>query len=170
MTSEVHVDSADWLLELAAQLEQGRCFLDFLTVVDRGDAAGLMDVVAHVVDPASNPLSHVLVSTSIDRANPQVASVQSLFAGAAWHEREMAEMFGVAFVGAADLRPLLLSPALGMKPLRKDTVLASRVVRTWPGASDPEDDARSRRGNPSKRRQPPPGVPVDWLQAPKDES
>jgi NADH-quinone oxidoreductase subunit C len=83
--------------------------------------------------------------------------VVDLFPGAAWHERETHEMFGVGFDGHGELRPLLLPPEFEGHPLRKEFVLASRVAKAWPGAKEPGE---SHEGGGS-RRQPmrPPGVP-----------
>ena len=80
-----------------------------------------------------------------------------LFPGAAWHERETYEMFGITFARHPDLRPLLLPPGFEGNPLRKEFVLASRVAKAWPGAKEPGE---SEAGGPAKRApMRPPGVP-----------
>ena len=67
-------------------------------------------------------------------------------------------MFGIDFEGHPDLSPLLLQPEFEGQPLRKDFVLASRMVKDWPGAVDPtEVPGRARR-----RPLLPPGVPDGW--------
>lgn len=81
-------------------------------------------------------------------------SVTSVLPAAAWHEREIHEMFGVEVRGHPDLRPLLLHGIDGPPPLRKDTPLVARVETPWPGASD---DA-------GRRRVTVPGVPPEWLE------
>ena len=154
------VDRGEWRSTLSDLAVSGATYLDFLTAVDR-PADGVIEVVAHVAEPGT--WWHAVLRTRCDRADPHVDSVVEVHPGADWHERETHEMFGVVFDGHPDLRPLLLAEGLGLRPLRKDTVLAARVVRPWPGASDPADSSSERRGNPSRRRQPPPGVPSDWL-------
>lgn len=149
----ISVAAAMWLPTLLEMREQGFAYLDHLTGIDRGDAVQL---VVHVMDPGTT--SHELVSTSVTAVDPRIDSLTPFFAGASWHERETAEMFGVVFVGHPDPRPLLLRTTLGAPPLRKDTVLAARVVTPWPGAAEPVS------GNPSRRRQRPPGVPEGWLE------
>jgi NADH-quinone oxidoreductase subunit C len=80
-----------------------------------------------------------------------------LYPGAAWHERETREMFGIAFTDPSDDRPLLLPEEFEGHPLRKEFVLATRVAKPWPGAKEPGESGH---GGPAKR-QPmrPPGVP-----------
>jgi NADH-quinone oxidoreductase subunit C len=80
--------------------------------------------------------------------------IAHLWKGARWHEREAAEMFGIT-VGS-EPEHLLLPESFEGHPLRKDFVLASRVVRPWPGALEPGEDNTSA---PSRRRTAPPGVP-----------
>lgn len=146
----VTVPAREWHVALAALQAAGLGYLDFLTAVDREDS---IEVVAHLAHLSATP--HVLVATRVDRDAPLLASVVDLFAGAGWHERETHEMFGIEFEGNPDLRPLLTNAATPLHPLRKDTVLVTRQVRTWPGAA--EDAA-----NPSRRRQPAPGVVPGW--------
>ena len=94
-----------------------------------------------------------------------IASVTDLYPGADWHERETHEMFGVDFPGHPDLKPLLLAPEFEGHPLRKDFVLASRVVKPWPGAKEPGEGRGTVRKRAPKR---PPGVPEDWIQPETD--
>jgi NADH-quinone oxidoreductase subunit C len=46
--------------------------------------------------------------TALPRERPEIASLMDLIPGAAFYEREVSEMLGVAFDGHPDLRPLLL--------------------------------------------------------------
>jgi NADH-quinone oxidoreductase subunit C len=61
-----------------------------------------------------------------------------VYAGAAWHEREAHEMFGIEFTGNHDLRNLYLPSEFEGHPLRKEFPLLSRVVKPWPGIVDVE--------------------------------
>ena len=84
-------------------------------------------------------------------------SLAAVFAGAAWHERHAAEMFGVAFPGPRTTARCCCRPAASAHPLRKELVLAARVEKPWPGAEDPADHGEG--GRPPRRRLRPPGAP-----------
>lgn len=127
-------------------------FLDLLTGVDQ--SPGGFDVVVRLWSVARRTAVHL--RTTCPRDDASVPSLTGVFAGAAWHEREVAEMFGVDFAGHPGLVPLLLPEGGVVRPLRKDHVLASRVDVPWPGAVDPADSGEG--GRPSRRRLLPPGA------------
>ncbi len=127
-------------------------FFDWLSGVDAGESG--FQIVAHLW---SVPLRHgVLLRTTVTRESARLASLVPVFPGAAWHERETFEMFGVVFDGHPDLKKLLLPDEFEGNPLRKEFVLAARVAKAWPGAKEPGE---SESGAPSRRRIRPPGVP-----------
>ncbi|MGB3827430.1 MAG: NADH-quinone oxidoreductase subunit C [Ornithinimicrobium sp.] len=146
-----------------------------------------MQIIAHLIASAEQhripaPLPRLLISTLVPTGS-SIASLTSVFAGAAWHERETHEMFGVEFTGFDDgtdqgLRPLLLPEGFDGTPLAKSFVLAARASKPWPGAKEPgesdrdvrpkTDDASPPDPAPAKpaarpprtrRRMLPPGVP-----------
>jgi NADH:ubiquinone oxidoreductase subunit C len=154
----VDVDSGSWLPALAAARDGGAGFFDLLTAYDLG--ADGFAVVVHLaaVGPSDQAeLDHVLLRTTVAGESPTLPSATEVYAGAAWHERETHEMFAIDFTGHPGLTPLLLSPAAPSAPLRKDTVLAARAARPWPGEKDPADSTGR-----ARRRSLPPGVPADW--------
>jgi NADH-quinone oxidoreductase subunit C len=147
----------------------GMDFFDWLSAVDQPDAdpPGL-DVVLHVADSTSTgygrPSRRVLLRTRISDAAGRLASLTAVWPGAAWHERETFEMFGIEFDGYDDgsgmpLRPLLLPEAFEGNPLRKSFVLAARAAKPWPGAKEPGESDSHGGGAPSRRKTLPPGVP-----------
>ena len=76
------------------------------------------------------------------------------FAGAGWHEREAAELFGIEFVGG-DRRRLLLGADIRGRSAAQGRGAGGAYRGAWPGAKEPgETDA-----SPSRRRMVPPGVP-----------
>jgi NADH-quinone oxidoreductase subunit C len=70
--------------------------------------------------------------------DPRIATWTRTFSGAAWHERETHEMFGITFDGNADLRNIYLPSEFEGHPLRKEFPLLARVVKPWPGIVDVE--------------------------------
>ena len=141
-----------WHDTVAHHVAEGFDRLDLLTAVDR-PASGEIEIVIHLVRrPAAGGLDEVWGHTTLDRGAPVLESVTDVLPAAAWHEREIHEMFGVEVSGHPDLRPLLLHDVAGPPPLRKDTPLAARVETPWPGADS------------SGRRAKVPGVPPEWLE------
>ncbi|MCP3977650.1 MAG: NADH-quinone oxidoreductase subunit C [bacterium] len=76
----------------------------------------------------------------VPKDDAQLPSLVGEFAGAEWHEREAAEMFGIDFPGnpAVD-KHLYLPDAFEGNPLLKSFPLLSREVKPWPGTVDVED-------------------------------
>ncbi len=67
-----------------------------------------------------------------------VRTLVPVFAGANWHERECAEMFGFTFVGHPQPWHLYLPTGFEGFPLRKDFPLLARRLKPWPGIVDVE--------------------------------
>jgi len=152
----VGVSPERWVEALTFARDDLSCgFFDWLTGVDELDEG--FAVVAHVYSLERR--HHLLVRTRVPRRAPVLATATGVYRGAAWHERETAEMFGILFEGHPNLVPLLLPEGFEGYPLRKDFVLASRVAKPWPGAKEPGESGH---GAPSRRRVRPPGVPDDW--------
>ncbi|MFE2304059.1 NADH-quinone oxidoreductase subunit C [Streptomyces sp. NPDC059445] len=149
----VDVPPASWIAALETARDTLGCtYFDWLSAVDEPGTG--FRVSAHVV--ALSPLHRLLVRTTVPHTAPALPSAVSVYAGAAWHERETHEMFGVTFEGHPGLDPLLLPEGFEGHPLRKDFVLAARVAKAWPGAKEPGE---SEHGGPKRRQMLPPGVP-----------
>lgn len=151
----VEVPAAMWWAAVDAARDQGGLgcdFFDWLSAVDELDAGFV--VVAHLW--SSRRKHGVLIRARVAREEPSVESVVDLFPGAAWHERETYEMFGIGFERHPGLTPLLLPPGFEGHPLRKEFVLASRVAKAWPGAKEPGE---SEGGAAKRAPMRPPGVP-----------
>ncbi|MGK2948594.1 MAG: NADH-quinone oxidoreductase subunit C [Acidimicrobiales bacterium] len=95
-----------------------------------------MQVLASLAKPGTD--ERVLLKADVDDDDPRIATWIHTFAGAAWHERETHEMFGISFDGNADLRNLYLPGEFEGHPLRKEFPLLARVVKPWPGIVDVE--------------------------------
>ena len=165
------VPSTRWVQALTAARDRlGADFLDWLTAVDELEQGYL--VAAFVVATADGgpgrlgKAGGVILRTRIAKEADQrgtLASAIGVYRGAAWHEREAFEMFGIEFTGHDGLTPLLLPDGFEGHPLRKDFVLASRVAKAWPGAKEPGESEHAA-ASPGRRRMLPPGVPgEEWL-------
>lgn len=147
------VDRAAWVdavLAVRDDPELDGTFFDVLLAVDEHPAG--FDVVVRLWSVRHRHGMHL--RTRCPREDPRIPSLTGVFAGAEWHEREAAEMFGIAFENHPGLAPLLLPDGFVGHPLRKERVLAARSA-PWPGAVDPAD----RPGRPAKRLRPPGSPP-----------
>ncbi len=163
------VAPGEWVGAVTDARDRGFDLFDWLTGVDRtyDEATPGFDVVTHLLD-VSTPRSArgILLRTRVAEGE-SLASLTGVFGGAAWHERETHEMFGIGFAGFDDgtglgLRPLLLPEGFSAHPLRKDFQLAARASKSWPGGKEPGEGHESA-GSPSRRRVQAPGVPPpEW--------
>jgi NADH-quinone oxidoreductase subunit C len=163
------VQAGQWRHALAGARDEGFTFFDWLSAVDRtyDEAAPGFDVTAHLLEVGTpGALRGILLVARVSDGEP-IDSVTGVFAGAAWHERETHEMFGIDFAGFDDgsgegLRPLLLPDGFEGTPLRKSFQLAARASKPWPGGKEPGEGHESVK-SPSRRRVQAPGVPPpEW--------
>ncbi|WP_309060198.1 NADH-quinone oxidoreductase subunit C [Streptomyces sp.] len=149
----VDVPPASWISALETARDRIGCtFFDWLSAVDEPGTG--FRVTAHVA--ALSPVRRLLLRTTVPHEAPTLPSAVGVYAGAAWHERETYEMFGIDFTGHPALEHLLLPDGFEGHPLRKDFVLAARVAKAWPGAKEPGEPEH---GGPKRRQMLPPGVP-----------
>jgi NADH-quinone oxidoreductase subunit C len=71
----------------------------------------------------------VQVKAFVAEADPRIASVADLWAGANWTEREVWDLYGVEFLGHPDMRRILMPDDYEGYPLRKDYPLKGRGER-----------------------------------------
>ncbi|MET9861710.1 NADH-quinone oxidoreductase subunit C [Streptomyces smyrnaeus] len=155
LTVDVAADS--WIPALtAARDELGCTYFDWLSAVDEPGTG--IRICAHLValPSADTGVRRLVLRTTVPHEAPALPTATGVYAGAAWHERETHEMFGVDFPGHPHLLPLLLPDSFEGHPLRKDFVLAARVAKAWPGAKEPGESGH---GGPKRRQMLPPGVP-----------
>jgi NADH-quinone oxidoreductase subunit C len=164
------VSPQDWLAAVEGLPADGFDYFDWLGCVDeigRQDCLRIVLVVRNL-ELGAEPR---MLSCLLPRNAPRIDTVSGVFAGASWHEREVAELFGVEFVGG-ERRRLLLGAGFEGTPLRKDEVLAARTGLNWPGAKEPGEGAfaQSRSSSPTQRRMVPPGVPEPTIWGDRDPS
>ena len=92
-------------------------FLD-VTAVDWPGEAQRFEVVHHFA--STRQALRVRLKTRVSEAEPKVDSLTGLYGSAAFMERECHDMYGIAFRGNFDLRPILLYEGFAGHPLRKD--------------------------------------------------
>lgn len=147
----VDVPREAWTTALEVLRDRAGCdWFDWLSAVDELDRP---EPGIRLVCRAQSSADHhgVLARTLLPAGDLRAPTATGVWAGASWHERETAEMFGVSFDGAASTDPLLLPAGFAGHPLRKDFGLSARAERPWPGAIEPGSST------PGRRR--PPGVP-----------
>ena len=92
--------------------------------VDFPERASRFDVVYNLLSVTRNERVRVVVQT--DESTP-VASVSLLWPSATWWEREVWDLFGIAFDGLADHRRIVTDYGFEGHPLRKDFPLTGYV-------------------------------------------
>lgn len=164
---------AEWILAVTTARDTGFDYFDWLTAVDQTDGYGGADpgyeIVVHLAridgDPGLGRWEGALVRTRVP-LGAVLPSLTGVFAGAAWYEREVAEMFGLEIADFDDgsglgIRPLLLPVGFEGHPLRKSFVLTARASKPWPGAKEPGEGHEA--GPSTRRRVQAPGVPdAEW--------
>ena len=161
------VPAPEWHDAVAEARAEGWDWFDWLGCVDEIGVADELRVVLSLRRLADPAAAELLLACRLPRTEPRLTSVRDLFAGAAWHEREAAEEFGIEVVGG-DRRRLLLDPSYVGTPLRKDEVLAARTAGPWPGAKEPGESSAPGAASPSRRRMVPPGVPAPEVWGDRD--
>jgi NADH-quinone oxidoreductase subunit C len=98
--------------------EAGFDLLLDVTAVDWPAAALRFEVVCHFY--STRTFVRLRLKTRVAESDPTVDSLTGLYGSALFMERECHEMYGIAFRGHPDLRPILLYEGFKGHPLRKD--------------------------------------------------
>jgi NADH-quinone oxidoreductase subunit C len=86
-------------------------------LLDRFDLYHLTTITAQVRDSDTDHIevqynfwkgTGLTLLTIVERESPELQSITDMIPGADFYEREVAEMFGISFVGRIETRPLLL--------------------------------------------------------------
>lgn len=97
---------------------------DYLADITAIDWQDRIEVVYRITALASN--AKIVLRVDLDRANPEIDSVTSVWKGADYQEREVYDLMGVVFNGHPDLRRILLPEDWQGHPLRKDYVIPNQ--------------------------------------------
>jgi NADH-quinone oxidoreductase subunit C len=95
-------------------------FVTAVDWIDREPEAPRFDVVYQLRSMQHNDQVRLVVQVPED--DPRVPTLEDVFAGMDWHERECFDLCGITFEGHHDLRRLLLPEDWVGHPLRKDYV------------------------------------------------
>ena len=111
--------AAESILEVCGFLrDDPRLAMDHLELLGGVDYKDRIEVVYIVYSMKQR--HRMTVKCRLPRENPKLASVESVWPVANWHEREAYDMFGVGFEGHSDLRRILCPDDWEGYPLRKD--------------------------------------------------
>ena len=124
----ITVEAKDWL-PLAQQIRMDESLqFDYLFCLACIDFKTNLTMVYHL---SSTIFRHnIVVKSVLNRDNPAIESVSSIWKTADFHEREVYEMFGVNFLNHPDLRLLILPDGWeGKNPMRKDFEDAVNMIK-----------------------------------------
>ena len=148
-TPRIHIEADRWVETILAA-NQELPFFSWLSAIDWSKD---VEVGETVEDPESleerfevlcrlssvETAAAVTFVATLPKDDPTIGSLAPHIGGAAWHEREAHEMFGIVFDGNPDLSHLYLPDDFVGNPLLKSYPLLSREVKPWPGEVDVED-------------------------------
>jgi NADH-quinone oxidoreductase subunit C len=147
MTTQREVAKAEWQAQAANLKQIGFVRCEWLTATHNGADSFEISLMLSKEDLSES----VILSTN---AEGSIDSVSEIYPAAEFHEREVAQMFGLEFTGLKDSSPAFEIELSGF-PMRRDFALATRAGAEWPGAVEPDENAKRR---PSL----PPGVLPEW--------
>jgi NADH-quinone oxidoreductase subunit C len=147
MTTIQKIDKSVWLNQAAEMKQRGLVRCEWLTATHNGGDSFEISLMLSKEDLSESVILLTNAEGSID-------SVSDIYPAVEFHEREVAQMFGLEFIGLKDLSPAFEIELSGF-PMRRDFALATRAGAEWPGAVEPDENAKRR---PSL----PPGVLPEW--------
>ena len=122
-TEQTLVVQPERLIEVCTYLKRDLHydFLETVTAVDWTERIPRFDVVYQLLSLANQCFVRLKVRIGQRREeHPAVPTVTGIWPGANWYEREVYDLFGIAFTGHPDLRRILMPSDWTTHPLRKD--------------------------------------------------
>ncbi|MDZ7759435.1 MAG: NADH-quinone oxidoreductase subunit C [Desulfovermiculus sp.] len=116
------------VMNAVRKLDEAGYFLEDISCLDMSEG---FQVVYHF-DRYHRP-GRVVLRVMVDRSDPRIPSIFTVYPGAAWHERECFDFFGIRFSRHPNLLPLLLDPEhAGPPPLLKDEEARKSLDELYP--------------------------------------
>lgn len=143
----VSVDSSQWNHKASELKSLGFVRCEWLTATHNGADSFEISLMLSKANLSESTILATQIAGSIE-------SLSGIFPSVDFHEREVAQMFGVNFIGNEYLAPAFEIELSGF-PLRRDFALSTRADTSWPGAVEPDETAKRR---PSL----PPGILPEW--------
>ena len=147
MTTIQKIDKSVWKNQAAEMKQRGLVRCEWLTATHNGGDSFEISLMLSNEDLTES----TILSTEIEAS---IESLIDVYPSADFHEREVSQMFGVDFIGNNN-SSLAFEIELSGFPLRRDFALKTRTETEWPGAVEPDENAKRR---PSL----PPGVLPEW--------
>ena len=147
MTIQQKVDKSLWQSQAADMKQRGLVRCEWLTATHNGGDSFEISLMVSNEDLTEN----LILSTEIESS---IESLIDIYPSVDFHEREVAQMFGVEFVGNSNSLPAFEIELSGF-PLRRDFALVTRAGAQWPGAVEPDENAK-------RRPTLPPGLLPEW--------
>ena len=140
-TFTVHVAPSAWVDTFTRCRDEPLLDFDLFDTLHGVDAReDGFDVVAILYSTSTGNRLCLRTRCEGGRDTPVCPSLNDVYRGANWMERETWDMFGIEFPGHPALEPRILTVEnFEGWPLRKDFHLASRVAKPWPGVKEPAE-------------------------------
>jgi len=137
-------------------LYEDEFFLEDITGMDCAEGFVAIYHFDHFVKPG-----RVTLYVTVSHEKPAIPSISDMFSGAEWHEREVADFFGIEFIGRPDPGPLLLPDDMDLHPLIKEDgarIPFDDLLGTWDMVEKaPESELFKKRDLPDTMPGPLPG-------------
>ena len=119
------------LVRVAAYLRDAPEFkLSYLSLISGVDYLEYLESVYHLysIEKRTGP---VVLKVRAPRTNPKIPSLESIFRGAEFQEREAYDMYGILYEGHPDLRRIFMWEGFQGFPLRKDYIPEDDDLLEW---------------------------------------
>ena len=147
MTTQQNVDRSQWVSQALEMKQHGLVRCEWLTATHNGGDSFEISLMLSNEDLTESTILSTAVESNVD-------SLTEVYPSVDFHEREVSQMFGVQFLGNSN-SDLAFELELTGFPLRRDFALATRADSQWPGAVEPDANAK-------RRVSLPPGVLPEW--------